>query len=690
MDEQVTPSSEMYFVGDSDELFEELNGILRKGQMALKRVKDPAALTGPDQRPAVVLFEMRGHENLTGMLRKTGESLPLMVPILAAGAPEPDEDQAKAYHDFVERPFVPRRVLTTLGNAQRLATTVGSRDVLAGRLRVFHNHWQKLNDIGSALTTIHELDQLLDFILKKCREITGADSGSLYLKEQPLDEKGQPTETPILRFKVAQNDSKFIPFKEWTMPARKESISGYVALEGKEVLLDDVYELPPGLPFRFDTSFDKTSGYRTGSMLVVPMRNHRGQIIGVIQLINKKRNPDDLLKDPVRDRDKVVSFDQNDRMLAVTLASQAAVAIDNARLMVDIRVAMRELKIANDELEKSHNKIEFLFDKFVNTCAKAVEARDNALSGHVERMAIYACTVGEAINKLKDGPLSKYKFEGQKMKALKYAAILHDFGKIGVREDILWKATRLKPDRMEAVRYRFQSFTDKLREEASRRQMRYLLENPGLSIVEYSQRVESTLSDKIQEIEDALEFVERVNRLGFLSDEDLTELNRIRETRLSFDGQETPLITDYEYENLAVRKGNLTAKEWVEMKKHVQMTHDILLEIPWEGDLKLVPEWAGSHHEKRDGQGYHRGLAGDDIPIGGQILAIVDIFEALTASDRPYKKQFTREEALDFLRESAAGNWLNPHIVELFIKERLYEVELPEWAKIPQRSTIAA
>src|SRR5205085_2289954 len=161
-----------------------------------------------------------------------------------------------------------------------------------------------------------------------------------YLKEWGPPAEGTTDPTPVLRFKVAQNDSKFIPFKEWTMPARKQAVSGYVALEGEEILIDDVYHLPPDAPFKFDPSFDRTSGYRTMSMLVVPMRNHKEEIIGVIQLINKKRSPTDLLKTPSDAESVVIPFDRDDRELAKSLASQAGVAVENARLLEDLKVAM--------------------------------------------------------------------------------------------------------------------------------------------------------------------------------------------------------------------------------------------------------------------------------------------------------------------------------------------------------------
>jgi response regulator RpfG family c-di-GMP phosphodiesterase len=336
-------------------------------------------------------------------------------------------------------------------------------------------------------------------------------------------------------------------------------------------------------------------------------------------------------------------------------------------------------------LTKAKQKIEDLLEGFVNTCASAVEARDNALSGHTERMAIYACTVARKLNEIVTGPLARYKFNETEMKALKYAAILHDFGKIGVREEILWKASRLKPERLDAIRYRFEALRGKLREQTSRQQIKFILENRSASgIAEYMQEREAALSYQSEDLDKDLEFIMRISKLGYLSDEDLEELNKIRDKRLQLDGEQVTLIDSEEYEHLSVRKGNLTAREWVEMKRHVHFTHQILSEIPWEGELRQVPEMAGSHHEKLDGTGYHRGLSGDSIPVGGQILAMVDIYEALTASDRPYKKQFSREDALRFIEECARTNWLNPDIVRLFVDHKLYEVELPETARIPR------
>jgi HD-GYP domain-containing protein (c-di-GMP phosphodiesterase class II) len=686
--------SEIVFLGSDEALFGEIASAASGQGMEVRRVGDLAELLPLTRKdaPAVILYKLDGTEHQLRRTRREVDGLPLLIPVLAQEQlPLLENGLARDTFDFLEMPVQSTRTASTLRNAMRMVQTIQGTRSLSHRVKVYQSQSVKMAQIGTALSTIHDLGQLLNYILKKCREITGADCGSLYLKESGPPLEGSTVPTPILRFKVAQNDSKFIPFKEWTMPARKQAVSGYVALEGEEILIDDVYHLPPDAPFKFDPSFDRTSGYRTKSMLVVPMRNHKEEIIGVIQLINKKRSAAELLRTPEEAEQRVIPFDRDDRELAKSLASQAGVAVENARLLEDLKVAMSGIKNANEELAKANKKIEDLFDGFVNTCATAVEARDNALSGHTERMAIYACTVAAAINEITEGPLSKYKFNPTEMKALKYAAILHDFGKIGVKEEILWKASRLKPERLEAVRYRFEAFKGRLREATSKLQIKYILENKGgKATAEYMNDLEEKLAEECKAIDRDLEFIVRVAKLGFLSDEDLATLNVLRDRRLKVEDELIPLITEDEYEHLSVRKGNLTAKEWVEMKKHVAFTHSILSEIPWEGELRLVPEWAGSHHEKLDGTGYHRGLSGERVPIGGQILAMVDIYEALTASDRPYKKSFSRDEAIKFLEECARTNWLNPDLVKLFVEKKIFEIPLTGKAAIPGGPSLAA
>jgi len=688
---------EIIFLGTDEDMFAELFALAASEGLEVRHATEPEGLVSPARRegPGILLYPLSDGKDMAKKVRRDPDGLPLFIPISERGnglnrdEMPADEIPAKDLFGVLESPLNPLQVITTLRSAQKMIQTMLTSRTLSQRVKVFHNQWIKLNQIGIALSTIHDLGELLNFILKKCREITSADSGSLYLKEAPQD--GDPSHgalVPILRFKVAQNDSKFIPFKEWTMPARKEAVSGYVALEGEEILIDDVYHLPPDSPFRFDSSFDRTSGYRTKSMLVVPMRNHKDEIIGVIQLINKKHRPTDALRTPQDAETKVIPFDRDDRELAKSLASQAGVAIENARLMEDIKVAMGNLKVANDELHKAKQQIEDLFEAFVRTCAKAIEARDNALSGHTDRIALYALSVARKLNEISTGPLAPFKFTDTELKALKYAAILHDFGKIGVREEILWKSSRLKSERLETVAYRFEAFKGRLRDHHSRQAIKFILENRGMSgLAEVLAEHERQLQEECRSLDRDLAFVQRITKLGYLSDEDLDELNVLRDRRLLIDNELIPLITEQEYEHLSVRKGNLTASEWVEMKRHVALTHEILSTIPWQGQLRMIPDVAGSHHERRDGTGYHRGLTLDEIPIGGQILAMVDIYEALTASDRPYKKQFTQDEALRFLDDCARTNWLNADIVQLFIQHRLYEIALPDDAKIPRATS---
>ncbi|MBI4864223.1 MAG: GAF domain-containing protein [Candidatus Riflebacteria bacterium] len=693
MADSETQNKDIVFLGSNRELFDSLVSVATRNGLEIRRVEDPTEMLTLPRRdvPGIILYQTDGTQEHLSRCRREGDGLPLFIPIADdAGIKLLENGQGGDIYDYLALPLNPMRAASTLRNAHRLVQSILTTRLLSQRVKVFHAQWVKLNQIGSALSTIHDLGDLLNFILRKCREITSADSGSLYLKETAPQAPGSTAPpAPILRFKVAQNDSKFIPFREWTMPASKEKVSGYVALEGEEILIDDVYRLPADSPFKFDSSFDRTSGYRTKSMLVVPMRNHKDEIIGVIQLINKKRQWTALLKTPQDAESRVIPFDRDDRELAKSLASQAGVAVENAKLLDDLKIAMGNLKIANDELKKAKQQIEDLFEGFVNTCARAVEARDNALSGHTDRMALYATVVARKINEVTEGPLAKFRFNEAEIKALKYAAILHDFGKIGVREEILWKASRLRPERLEAVAYRFEAFKGRLRDQTSRLAIQFILENRGATgTADYLLEQEARLAKECEALDRDLAFIQRISKLGYLSDEDLMALNRIRDKRLRVENQELALISEEEYEHLSVRKGNLTAREWVEMKKHVAFTYDILMAIPWEGELRMVPEIAGSHHEKRDGSGYHRGLTGDKIPIGGQILALVDIYEALTASDRPYKKQFSREEALKFLDECASTNWLNPDVVKLFVDHRLYETPLPDGARIPKPTTM--
>lgn len=501
--------------------------------------------------------------------------------------------------------------------------------------RDFKKRLRDLNRIGIALSAEHNLDLLLEVIVRKARHFTQADAGSLYIKEEDS-----------LNFVVAQNDTldrkdpQRAPFKSSKLKISKESIAGYVAITGELLNIKDAYSLSKNTPYQFDSSFDRNMNYRTSSMLVVPMKDHQDEIIGVLQLINSLDKQGNL-----------IPFEKEDEDLVSSLASQAAVAIRNAKLIKEIKN---------------------LFKSLVEYSVSAIDARSPHTAGHSRRVATYAMKVAKAINEEEEGPFAKTNFSNEELEELNYAAWLHDMGKIGVREYVLEKADKLSLGRMEAIVNRFNYIKKSLESEAILKKNKFYEE--GRYHPEIFEELDQALSSNLRMLNEELAFIDKVNKPGFLPDDDLQRLTSIKnKTYTDVDGQERPYLTDFEFENLSVRKGNLTAKEREEIQSHVQHTLNIVGKIPFPKNLAHIPEYAACHHEMLNGDGYPNKLKGEEISLQAKILSAIDIYDALTAADRPYKKAIPTEKALDILRFEVKDNHLDKDIVELFINKKLYE-----------------
>jgi len=499
----------------------------------------------------------------------------------------------------------------------------------------FKKHLEDLNKIGIALSAEHNLDRLLEMIVRKVRHFTRADAGSLYIKEEDS-----------LNFVVAQNDTLDrkdpgrAPFKSFKLEISKKSIAGYVAITGELLNIRDVYSLSKTTPYQFDSSFDRNMNYRTGSMLVVPMKDHQDEIIGVLQLINS-----------LNEEENPVPFEKEYEGLVSSLASQAAVAIRNAKLIEEIKN---------------------LFKRLVEYSASAIDARSPHTAGHSRRVATYAMRIAKAINEEKEGHFAKINFSDEELEELNYAAWLHDIGKIGVREHVLEKSDKLSLGRMEAIDNRFSYIKKSLENEVLTKKNKLYEESRYHP--EIFEELDQALSSNLRMLEEELSFISKVNKPGFLPDDDLERLRQIKnKSYTDIDGRERPYLTDFEFENLSVRKGNLTVKEREEIQSHVQHTLNIVGKIPFPKNLMHIPEYAGCHHEMLNGDGYPNKLKGEEIPLQAKILSAIDIYDALTAADRPYKKAIPTEKALDILRFEVKDNHLDKDIVELFINKKLYE-----------------
>jgi HD-GYP domain-containing protein (c-di-GMP phosphodiesterase class II) len=434
------------------------------------------------------------------------------------------------------------------------------------------------------------------------------------------------------------------------MPISARSMAGYVALEQTTLRLDDVYDMPSGSPFGFDRSFDEKVGYRTKSMLVTPLTSSRGEVIGVLQLINKKREPKlKLLAREDFDRG-VVPFDERSEELVRTLASQAGIALENAILYAEIRK---------------------IFEGFVQASVDAIEARDPTTSGHSRRVADLTVGLAMAVERADTGPYKAVTWTREDIREIEYASLLHDFGKIGVREHVLVKAKKLYPHDLALIRHRFDFVIRTVETEVLGRKLSAALRGaPADELAAFDQELAVRRAD----IEDAWKTVEGANEPTVLAAGDfarIEELGRKSFTRL--DGEIETLLSAREVQSLSVMRGSLTNEEFNEIRSHVSHTYRFLSQIPWGKTFSRVAQIAGAHHERLNGTGYPNRLRAEEIPLQSKLMTVSDIFDALTASDRPYKRAVPVEKALHILSLEVKDGHIDPDLIRIFTEARVWE-----------------
>jgi HD-GYP domain-containing protein (c-di-GMP phosphodiesterase class II) len=528
----------------------------------------------------------------------------------------------------------------------------------------------ELNRIGIALSETRDVDQLLSLILQKAREITSADAGSLYLLERGEASPGVASRPegagrgasesdgkPRLRFQLTQNASVQFPFREHVLPLTETSMAGYSALHGEVLELADAYRIPKSRPYRFNAWFDEQSGYLTRSLITVPMKNGRGEVLGVLQLINCKRNGHAVLQNAAAVKRHVHPFPGHAVGMALSLASQAAVAYENSRLYRDI---------------------ENLFDGFVNAAVTAIEQRDPTTSGHSQRVCSMTVALAEAVDRASDGAYAALHFSAQQLRELRYAALLHDFGKVGVREEVLIKAKKLYPLQLERLRDRFAYIRRDREARAAEEKVAMLLTLPRAEAELRFAAVDEETRRVLGEIARYEEFVEKANEPALLAARESTALGEIA-TRTYRDGQgaDRPYITADELRLLSIARGSLDADERLQIESHVEHSFRFLMHIPWIKGLRSIPEIARSHHEKLNGKGYPRGLTSPEIPVQAKIMTICDIYDALSASDRPYKKAVPAERALDILKSCVREEEIDAELLRVFVEAEVYRLGAP-------------
>jgi HD-GYP domain-containing protein (c-di-GMP phosphodiesterase class II) len=534
------------------------------------------------------------------------------------------------------------------GKVDRRSTSRSTESTIVGQLL----------EVGQALSGSHDLAELLEMILTSSRHITCSDAGSVYL----VDRSGANTE---LVFKVAQNDSLPITsFQESRISLTTQSLAGYVATTGQSLNIADAYDLDSALPYRIDPSFDRDFGYRTVSVLVLPMTNQEGETIGVLQLINRKQQPDVRIFQ-ANAIAATQSYSTWEEQIITALASQAAISIERNHLQ---------------------ESIENLFAGFIRAAVQVIESRDPPTAGHSERVADLTVGLAQATHNVAAGSLGSIFFTDRQFQEIRYASLLHDFGKVGVPEAILGKERKLYPAQLQSIEQRLSILQSQWQLGCAQAKFQIGIPHQASNDCphcHHQQRLDVELQAKLDRLYQHWELVKKlddpqVNFVPGLLDSiesishDLQELSQWRYVDLQ--GHSQPILTAVEIDQLMIPRGSLTLAERKQIEAHVVYTYDFLKQIPWTKHLQNVPEIAGSHHEKLNGSGYPRGIKAAKIPIQSQMMAIADIYDALTANDRPYKPKFSIDRSLSILRQEAESHKINADLLDLFEQQQIYRV----------------
>jgi HD-GYP domain-containing protein (c-di-GMP phosphodiesterase class II) len=503
---------------------------------------------------------------------------------------------------------------------------------------------KELNEIGIALSQQRDLNNLLETILIAAKRITNADAGTLYLYQ---------AEQQILRFEIVRNDTqktamggtsgvaiRYEPVRLYDDAGNPNHamVVSHAALTGETINIPDAYAAD-GFDFSGTKRYDAKHGYRSHSFLTVPMRNHENELIGVLQLINAWD----------RKTSAIVPFSVDDQHLLESLASQAAIALTNRRLV---------------------QQLEELFEAFVQLINTAIDDKSAYTGGHCDRVPELTMMLAEAVNRTKQGPLKDFVMTDKDRHELKIAGLLHDCGKVTTPVHVVDKATKLQTlfDRIQLVDTRF---------EVLKRDAEIAMLTELLAVGEDRQgadKARDNYAAQILLLEEDREFLRTCN----VGSESMPETLQQRIQKIAaykwrdVEGEVNNFLSDDEVENLSIRSGTLTSAEREIINHHIVVTIKMLESLPWPKHLKNVPEYAAGHHERMDGKGYPRGLTGDQMSVQAKVMAIADIFEALTAKDRPYKKGKTLTESLTILGKFKLNGHIDPDLFDVFIREKVY------------------
>jgi HD-GYP domain-containing protein (c-di-GMP phosphodiesterase class II) len=521
----------------------------------------------------------------------------------------------------------------------RCLREVNVYDTSAGHLRLgalaapddLGQRLEQLNAIGASLSAERDIDRLLESILAAAKTITGADGGTLYRLADDKTLRFEIVRTTSLKYYLGGTSGNPVPFYPIQLykdgKPNHSMVAAHAALTGKTVNIADAYTAD-GFDFSGTRAFDSKTGYRSKSFLTVPMRNHEHEAIGVLQLINAR--------DPRTG--EIGAFSDSDQRLAESLASQAAIALTNRMLI---------------------NQLEQLFESFINLINSAIDEKSPYTGGHCQRVPQLTMMLAEAVNDTREGPLADFHMSEKDRYELKIAGLLHDCGKVTTPVHVVDKATKLETiyDRIHLIDTRFEI----LKRDLEIRSLKHEIPERELRI-------------RLRELDDDRRFLHACN-IGSerMRDEDVERVKRIAAYRWrDMAGHDASFLSDDEVTNLTIRAGTLTEAERKVINHHIVATIKMLEALPWPKHLTKVPEYAGGHHERMDGKGYPKGLKREQMSVQARCMGIADIFEALTAKDRPYKKGKTLSESLEILGRMRLNNHVDPDLFDIFVRRKVY------------------
>lgn len=507
---------------------------------------------------------------------------------------------------------------------------------------------KRLTFIGAALSAEKDSARLMELILEAARDFTGADGGTLYSRTADNKLVFEIMFTESLGIHLGGTSGKPIELQAFNIyhpdgSANRDMVAAWAAVSGETISIVDAYQTQD-FDFSGTRAFDEKTGYRSQSFLTVPMLSHTDEVFGVLQLINARDRDGDAYGGPR-------AFNEHDRSLVESLASQAAIALTNQRLI---------------EEQKQ------LFESFIQLIAAAIDDKSPYTGGHCRRVPELTIMLADAAARMSEGALAEFEMSDEDRYELRIAGWLHDCGKVIVPEFVVDKATKLETvfDRVHLVDARFDVLRQSARADYAEARLNALECGDTALAHTAKERYELTLVA----LDEEQAFLRRANIGGeFMSEDDQRRVREIGARSLPGGARPVPLLSEEEVENLSIARGTLTAHERETINYHIVATINMLESLPYPKHLSRVPEFAGGHHERMDGKGYPRGLKREDMSVQARVMGIADIFEALTAADRPYKKAMKLSQALTILGRMKQDNHIDPDLFDVFIRERVYQ-----------------